>query len=448
MSHCTCRQSNDSHLKKSCLDNSDSPLSERPPIMASMPLDETPGGISTNPPARSNGDPGVERSPQITGEAMLLKELVAELRALNENLGQFRHYRDLGDQLPRLRSLLGSHTPKQPHQQHAGLEDGVGQDREAASEVGESEEPARDSAQQQPPLENEVNENETGTGRARESSALDRPGEGLLAGNNGDPESGTSQHMTYEAVVEEEAVTQVKTLSDSRDEEPSEADQSSFESSCSGLDPPRQEGAEKLDIFPSPEFLLSIRQFLEGAVDPCRCYEAPQLKDHDLILELRRREHHEFQDAVLLVPSSSSPTSGLMEFKLHSTTDPATPRDLGQVNSCRDFITTSWPRHPVHSAELSWGNTRPMSSVPEQGEFWYFIGANHHCITNVKFYVRFAEDQPLLTVPRLVYAIGATQPGVPYMVQKDMDCGECHPNMARPRGRDDVQLGQVWYAAN
>ncbi|KAK4125706.1 hypothetical protein N657DRAFT_669935 [Parathielavia appendiculata] len=90
-----------------------------------MPLDEIPNLTLKGPPATSNGDSGVERSPQITGEATLLMELVAELRALNENLGQFRHFKNLDDKLPRLQSLLDAPPPRQHLQQQARPEDEV-----------------------------------------------------------------------------------------------------------------------------------------------------------------------------------------------------------------------------------------------------------------------------------------------------------------------------------
>ncbi|KAK4119320.1 hypothetical protein N657DRAFT_637382 [Parathielavia appendiculata] len=378
---------------------------------------------------------------------MLLKELVAELKTLNENLGQFRHFKNLSDQLPRLQSLLDAVPPQQPLQQHtrpqdgvghetqdgkeisqAGKsgepaqempqqqlpqecevnqdeaempDDGVGQHMEQTSEVGESGEPAQDSLQQQPPQEHEVNQDEAeAISGTRERSALDRPREGPL-----------SRHSAN-----------FKT-------ETSEADKSN---ASARTDPPRQGAFEMLDLFPSAAFLRDIRQCLEEAVGPCRCKEPPifigktrlWLTSNDEP-DPRKEVYHAFRDVVLVIPASLAAASGLMEITLHPAVDSATPRGPGRgpgqlegYVACRNFIKISWPRHPVESNDLTprrliaRNDIRPasstlsslVSSAPERGDFWFFIGASHDCIRKVQFYAGSSLHESLLTVPCLVYA--------------------------------------------
>jgi hypothetical protein len=83
-----------------------------------------------------------------------------------------------------------------------------------------------------------------------------------------------------------------------------------------------------LYLYPSEDFMLSIRLALEEVVDPCTC---PRWSGDDEVekattMKMVHGISAAFRDTVLIVPISSAPGSGSAEIRLHSATHTATPR--------------------------------------------------------------------------------------------------------------------------
>ncbi|KAK4126389.1 hypothetical protein N657DRAFT_306825 [Parathielavia appendiculata] len=389
-----------------------------------MPLDETLDLASEEPRGRSNGDSGVERNPQVTGEATLLKELVAELRALNENIGQLGHLKDLSDQLPRIQSILDEAYPQRPLQQHARPEAGVDQetqDKEGTNEAGESGELAQEPPQQQSPQELEVNRDEAEIGGGGERSTLDHP----------------------RRKVGEKVVPEIEAQSDPYHGDTGEDDNNNPSASIDSRRQGEFDTMVALDskLLPSPESLVSIRQRLEEAVSPCCCHE--RVTWSAVANDPREAGHHAFQDVVLAVPASLPSASGLMEITLHPTTDAATPRVRGQLEDCREFIKTSWPRHPGESDdERDFSSASGVVTV-ERGPFWFFRGANHDCLTNFRFYVLSSQHRLLLTTPKWAQCDGKS----PQTKVTSIRVPGCHPDFEWWRNSDEeMHIGRLWYA--
>jgi hypothetical protein len=198
---------------------------------------------------------------------------------------------------------------------------------------------------------------------------------------------------------------------------------------------------EMLYLHPSEDFLLSIRQVLEKAVDPCVC---PRLSGRDGVDEAHAMKMMHglsapFRDTLLIVPVSSTPDSPWNGIRLHSTSLTVTPKEF---QACKEFIRTSWPRTSVNIYDPFRPGDKWEPKVPgKRGDFWFISGANHDGVRVLQFYVHPAWNQALLSWPRFTFSGDPpTHPG--FFASRDI---EGHPDMARRRGTKDVEIGQVWY---
>jgi hypothetical protein len=146
-----------------------------------------------------------------------------------------------------------------------------------------------------------------------------------------------------------------------------------------------------------------------------------------------------FRNIPLVVPVSSTAEPGLIEIRLHSAAHTATPR---QLQACKEFIQTSWPRSSVNLPDpFSPGDKWAPKVLGKRGDFWFISGANHDGVRVLQFYVHPAWNQALLSWPRFTFS-GDPPTHPSFFVPRDI---EDHPDMARRRGTKDVQIGQVWY---